>query len=185
MVIKKILWVLKGVIYKGFFKKFGALSYIGKPLILHGMSKVSIGDKVRIQPGLRMEVYTDNGSIDIGNNTSIGQNLHIISASKLIIGKNTTVSGNVFITNLEHDYKEIDLHILDQKSIIKETFIGENCFIGYGAVIQAGTVLGKQCIVGSNSVVKGEFPDYCVIAGVPARIIKRYNFETRQWERVY
>lgn len=53
-----------------------------------------------------------------------------------------------------------------------------------GAAIQAGTVLGKQCIVGANSVVRGTFPDYCVIAGVPAKIIRKYNAESHSWERV-
>lgn len=67
---------------------------------------------------------------------------------------------------------------------IKETKIGENCFIGIGVAIQAGTILGKQCVVGSNSVVRGEFPDYCVIVGAPARIVKKYNFETQRWEKI-
>jgi acetyltransferase-like isoleucine patch superfamily enzyme len=53
-----------------------------------------------------------------------------------------------------------------------------------GSAIMAGTRLGKQCIVGANSVVKGEFPDYCVIVGAPAKIVKKYNFETQEWEKV-
>ena len=69
--------------------------------------------------------------------------------------------------------------------IVKDTIIGENCFIGYGVAIQAGTKLGKQCIVGANAVVRGDFPDYSVIAGVPAKIIRKYNFDTKTWDRVY
>lgn len=53
-----------------------------------------------------------------------------------------------------------------------------------GVAIQAGTILGEQCIVGANSVVRGTFPDYCVIAGVPAKIIKIYNKESGEWVRV-
>lgn len=67
--------------------------------------------------------------------------------------------------------------------MVRHTEIGENCFIGYGAAIQAGTVLGRQCIVGANSVVRGEFPDYCVIVGAPARIVKRYNPVSGEWEK--
>ena len=52
-------------------------------------------------------------------------------------------------------------------------------------MIQSGTILGKQCIVGANSVVRGQFPDYCVIAGNPAKIIKKYNFNTRKWEKYH
>ena len=62
--------------------------------------------------------------------------------------------------------------------------IGENCFIGMGAAIMPGTVLGKQCVVGANSVVKGTFPDCCVIVGSPAKIVKKYNQQTQIWEKI-
>ena len=114
---------------------------------------------------------------------SIGQNLHIISGGILKIGKNTTISGNVLITNIDHEYKKIGRHILEQDLLIKETIIGENSFIGFGAVIQAGTILGKQCIVGSNSVIRGIYPAYSVIVGNPGKIVKKYNTETNEWER--
>lgn len=65
-----------------------------------------------------------------------------------------------------------------------DTKIGEGCFIGFGAVIQAGTILGRHSVVGANSVVKGEFPDYSVIVGVPAKVVKSYNIMTKKWERV-
>ena len=68
--------------------------------------------------------------------------------------------------------------------MVKETTIGENCFIGMGAAIMPGTVLGKQCVVGANSVVKGTFPDYCVIVGSPAKIVKKYNQHTQIWEKI-
>ena len=52
-----------------------------------------------------------------------------------------------------------------------------------GAAIMAGTVLGKQCVVGANAVVRGTFPDFCVIVGAPARIVKKYNPDTQKWEK--
>jgi len=101
----------------------------------------------------------------------------------LLIGANTTISGNVFVTNMDHDYTEIGKHILEQKHIVKETVIGENCFIGYGAVIQAGTKLGRHCVVGSNAVVRGEYPDYSIIVGVPAKIVKIFDFAQNEWSK--
>lgn len=184
MKLKKIIWAIRSLIYKLTFKKFGNFSYIAPPLILDGIKRVEIGNKVRIYPGLRLEVVGNEGEIEIKDNTSIGHNLHIISKGTLIIKENTTISGNVFITNLDHDYKEIGKHIMEQKHLVNDTIIGPNCFIGYGAVIQAGTILGEHCIVGSNSVVRGQFPNYCVIAGAPAKIIKKYNIETKKWERI-
>lgn len=127
----------------------------------------------------------EKGKIVISDDVSIGQNFHITSGGGLTlsIGAHTTISGNTFITNIDHAYQEIGSHILLQPHLCKNTKIGENCFIGYGVAIQAGTVLGKQCIVGANSVVRGNFPDYSVIVGAPARIVKRYNTNTNRWEK--
>ncbi len=180
----KIFWGIRGLVNKPFFAKFGKFSYLGKPIIIRGKSKISIGNKVRIYPGIRMEAI-DEGKIVIEDNVSIAQNFHVTAKSKLVIGKNTTILGNSFITDIDHDYENIDVHIMNQKMIVKKTEIGENCFIGYGAAIQAGTILGKQCIVGTNAVVRGTFPDYCVIVGAPAKIVKKYNTKTNEWEKFH
>lgn len=182
--LTKIWGLLRVFLYKLFFGKIGAFSYICKPTFLFNTRGIFIGNKVRIFPGVRMETH-NCGKIIIEDDVSIGQNFHITASGKnpVKIGKKSTISGNVFVTNIDHEYREIDVHVLKQPFIEKKTEIGENCFIGYGACIQAGTILGKQCIVGANSVVRGQFPDYCVIVGVPAKVVKQYNFETKQWER--
>ena len=102
----------------------------------------------------------------------------------LHIDDDVTISGNVLITNCDHDYKNIDVSILKQPLIPKKTVIGKGTFIGFGSVIQSGTLLGKHCIVGANSVVRGEFPDYSVLAGTPAKIIKIYNKKNKEWKLV-
>ncbi|WP_010182463.1 acyltransferase [Aquimarina agarilytica] len=182
--MKKFFWVIRGLVYKFYFGSFGFPSYIGKPLIIKKSRKIFIGKRVRIYPGVRLEVVSNNSAIVIRDNVSIGNNLHVVSNDdKLVINKDVTISANVFITNTEHNYQDISVHIMEQKLINKKTVIGENCFIGYGAVIQAGTILGKQCIVGANSVVRGDFPSYSVIVGAPARIVKRFNVETKKWQK--
>lgn len=182
MKYKKIIWGVFSLKYKLLFKKFGNLSYIGRPIMIEGYNKITIGDKVRIYPGMRAEVIGD-GKLIINENTSIGQNFHITSEGNLSIGKNTTISGNVFITNIDHNYTKYNTHILKQEHIVKDTQIGENCFIGYGASIQAGTILGNNCVVGTNAVVRGTFPDGSVIVGVPGKIIKQYNRKSGKWDR--
>ena len=179
----KLFWIIRAILYKPFFGKFGVVSYMGKPVFIKGCRKIFIGKNVRIFPNFRIETH-ENGRIVIEDNVAIGQNVHITSASDLFIGTNSTILANTFITNIDHEYEQIGKHILDQPTKIRETKIGENCFIGIGVAIQAGTILGKQCIVGSNSVVRGQFPDYCVIVGSPAKIVKKYNFTTQKWEKI-
>ena len=181
--MKRAVWTFRAIIYKAIFGKFLFPSYLGKPLFLKGTKNIFIGKKVRIFPNVRMEVHGKNSKITIEDDVGIAQNVHITSASNLVIGKSSTILANVFITNIDHDYQEICVNILKQKIIVKETSIGENCFIGIGAAIQAGTILGKQCVVGANSVVRGSFPDYSVIVGSPAKIVKRYNPDTKLWDK--
>lgn len=184
MNIKKLTWVLRACFY-GLITKVGLPSYIGSPIFVSRISGIRMGKRVRIYPGMRAEIETKESSITIGNDVSIGQGFHVVSYNDdLRIGSHVTISARVMITNCDHSYEELEKHILRQPLISKPTRIGDYCFIGYGAVIQAGTNLGKQCIVGANSVVRGDFPDYCVIAGVPAKVIKKYNQLSRQWEKV-
>lgn len=181
MQLRKICWFIRLLLIKPLFKKVGAYSYMGPTVSLLGTKRISIGNQVRIYPGARMETH-GLGEIIIGDNCSIAQNFHITSGkNKLVIGDKTTISGNVFITNIDHEYKNLNTHIMEQPMIYKETIIGENCFIGFGASIQAGTVLGKHCIVGTNAVVRGTFPDYSVIVGVPAKVVKHFDEETGEW----
>lgn len=183
MQICKLFWAFCTILRKWRFGKIGAMTYLGPPTILYGTKQIFLGNKVRIQPGCRLEAH-DTGKIVIRDNVSIGQNFHCTAKGELVIAKDTTILGNVFVTDIDHEYREIGTHILRQPMLVKKTEIGENCFIGYGACIQAGTILGKQCVVGANAVVRGEFPDYCVIVGAPGRVVKKYNPENGEWERV-
>lgn len=180
--IFRIYWLVVTQFLRLLVRKIGFTSYVGPPTCIYGGGGVLIGNKVRIFPGIRIETH-NKGQIIVADNVSIGQNFHIISSgSTLKIGTGTTISGNVFVTNIDHDYKLVNVPILDQTYIELETNIGSNCFIGYGAVIQAGTTLGSQCIIGSNSVVRGVFPDFSVIVGCPGKVVKRYRTELQSWE---
>ena len=176
-------WFFKTIFIRLLLPRIGPLSYVAGVIYVYGGWRVVIGNRVRIFPGLRIETHF-GGRILISNNVAIQQNFHITSAREdLKIGKDTTILGNVFITNIDHDYTELSKHILQQEYKVRTTEIGDNCFIGYGASIQAGTILGKQCVVGAGSVVRGVFPDYSVIVGAPARIVKRFNQETGLWQK--
>lgn len=180
----KYIWALRAIVYKPFFKHIGRMSYIGKPCFIEGCKRISIGNKTRIFPGIRMEAI-GTGEISIGENCAIEQNVHITAmGSNLIIGNNVTIAANTFITNLDHEYQDITKSVMDQGHILNETAIGDGCFLGYGVAIQAGTKLGKHCVVGTGAVIKGEFPDYSVIVGIPGRIVRLYDIVSQKWKKV-
>lgn len=180
----KVSWALRYALYSIFvFGRAGLPGYIGRPIFMMNPKQAYLGKKVRIFPGMRLEIH-NQGLVNIGNNIAIGQNLHLTCGESLKIGDGTIISGNVVVTDIEHNYEQVDVSVHDQGIKTKPTVIGENCFIGFGASIQPGTVLGKQCVVGANSVVKGVFPNYSVIVGSPAKAVKQLNNESLKWERL-
>jgi acetyltransferase-like isoleucine patch superfamily enzyme len=168
----RIFWFLRGILYKIFFGNFGNYSYIGKPLFIVNAKRIFIGDRVRIFPNLRIEAH-GNAKILIEDNVSIGHNLHVSAYSDLTIGSGTTIAGNVLIMSLIHDVVKKDTAYMDQPLRGKETIIGKNCLVGSNVCIMAGVNIGDQCIIASNSVATKSFEPYSVIAGNPAKIIKK------------
>lgn len=159
---------------------------IKKPILITP-KYISLGQYVRIRNGGRIEgvgKYLDvfyNPSIYIDDFVCIEQNVHLTCAESVYIGKNSAIAANVSITDIHHPYDNINLPIEKQNLVVKKVFIGEDCKIYNNAVILSGTIIGKHCTVGANSVVSGVFPDFCVIVGAPAKIIKRYSFEQQAW----
>lgn len=184
------LWSrIKMLFFRFRFKSIGKNVLIKKPLYITP-TFICIGDNVSIWPHCRIEgVFLYEGenfepSIIIGNNVSIQQNLHLTCARNINIGQHTAIAANVTITDIDHPYDDIHLPIERQHLRVSHVKIGEDCKIYNNAVILSGTQIGKHCVVGANSVVKGEFPDYCVIAGIPAKVIRKYNPILRMWEKM-
>ncbi|RJS45404.1 acyltransferase [Nocardioides cavernaquae] len=178
---KKGYWMVRAFILSPFFGALRMPSYMGPSLLLLHPRNFFIGRRVRILPGMRAESH-HGGKIYIHDNVAIGQSFHITAMGDLHIGEGTVISGFVMVTDIDHEYRDVDRPVLEQEYIHRRTDIGENCFVGMGARLQAGTTLGRGCIVGANAVVRGDFPDHCVIVGAPARIVKRFNADSRVWE---
>ena len=182
--MKTIGPAFRAIINKPFYGKLVLPAKLSKGIFVLGKKKIFIEKRFRIMDNYRIECHGD-GTIQIGENVSIGQNLHLVSGGKMLIGNNVTISGNVFISNLNHSFDEIDKHALNQKHEIKDVVIGDFSFIGYGACILPGVILGKNVIVGANAVVTKSVPDYSIVAGNPARI-RGYRFteeEIKEHER--
>ncbi len=122
-----------------------------------------------------------NPSIEIGDNTSFQQNAHITSAGILKIGKNCSFVADVLITNIDHDYSNLEEPKDKQKLIVNETIIGDNCFVGMRASIFPGVHIGNNVIIGTNAIVTHDVPPYSVVVGAPAKIIKKYDFDKKEW----
>lgn len=152
---------------------------------------IIIGNNISINNNCRIEGVFNHAGINydplitINDNVNIEQNLHLTCANKVIIGRDTAISANVTITDIIHPFENNGMIYKKQQLIVKEVLIDSNCLILNNSVILPGATIGCGCVIGANSVVKeGVYPDYCVLAGAPAKIIKRYNPATKNWEKV-
>jgi len=118
---------------------------------------------------------SDNAYVEIGENVFIGDYSTIrATRTSVTIGRDTLIAQNVKLVAMNHAFmrkdqliKEQDLD-LDKMGIV----IGEDCWVGAGAVILPGVTLGRGVVVGANAVVTKNVPDYAIVAGNPARILK-------------
>lgn len=161
-----ILWI-----EQFFWKNVSFPSFIGRPSIIIGRSRISIGHRVRILPFARIEAG-ESGNISIADNVSIGPSVNITSQGSIVIESGCTISANVFITDSDHTFEHPNISTMQQPNKSTHTIIERNCFIGANSVILAGTVLKKGTIVGANSTVRGVYGPGQTIAGSPARAIK-------------
>lgn len=181
---------LRGLCYRILYPRhFGAWNRISHPVRLTS-SSLYTGRGVKIYKNCRIEGIKAYAGIQyrpqivFRQGVSIEQNLHLTCAESVTIGEDTAIAANVTITDIHHPYNDIHTPIEHQSLQVAPVEIGAQCKIYNNVVITPGTQIGKHCTVGANSVVRGTFPDYCVIVGAPAHVIKRYNRATGQWENV-
>ena len=173
---------LNGILLKHFFLKCGTNLRVIKPLKIINLKRIIIGDDVRINYKAWIQVDNNqNGKIIIGSNSIIGHFNHIYAYKEIIIGANVLTADKVYISDCTHNYENINLPISLQEVKYKSSVhIGDNSWIGENVVI-LGAKIGKHCVIGANSVVTKDIPDYSVVAGIPARILKKYCFIECKW----
>jgi acetyltransferase-like isoleucine patch superfamily enzyme len=155
------------------------LAWFKKPFMVYGFynSKQSkFFNKTRISSSV---VFVDKANIDIHNNVWVGHYCLLDGIGGITIAEGVNIASHTCIYThssqnsirlegskfIEIPAEQRAGYIIDGVQIEEYTFIGTSC------VVLAGTKIGKGCIVGAGSVVKGNFPDYSVIRGNPAKIV--------------
>ena len=173
--------------------KFGKnLNLYGVPVIFKKKgSELNIGENCTIKSsflsnlvGLSQRTIivtrTEDAKINIGNNVGIS-GATIYARKGITIGDNTLIGGNVKILDNDFHPIEVEARNLDIKEKIgtRKIKIGRDCFIGANSLILKGVEIGDGSVVGAGSVVTGKFPSNVIIAGNPARVIKRLEREKK------
>ncbi len=110
------------------------------------------------------------GDVEIGDYTRIG--IHCTVIGPVRIGSNVNLAQGITITALNHNFSDITRRIDQQGISTQQVVIADDVWIGAGAVILPGVSIGSHVVVAAGAVVTSDVPDYCVVGGVPARILK-------------
>lgn len=171
----------KGLLLKGapvIFNKKGAELTIGNNVTIKSSF---LSNLVGLYSKTIIVTRAPGAYIRIGDNVGMS-GVTIYARKGIEIGENTAIGGNTKI--LDNDFHPIEAEtrnklLMDKNGgdsdlvPAKPIKIGRNCFIGCNAIILKGTELGDGCVVGAGAVVSGKFEANSVIAGNPARVIKK------------
>lgn len=201
LVIKKVVMLIRGFLTKPFLGKSKGTLFIGKKCDIRCKKKIRFLGSATIEDYTKIDALS-KGGIEIGNNFSIGRN-SIIECTGVLrelgesleIGENVGIAANAFIAvrgklkigndtifgpgvsihTENHNFGALDKPIRLQGATRKGVTIGNDCWIGSKVTILDGVNIGNNVIVAAGAVVNKDVPDYAVVGGVPAKIIKMRN----------
>ena len=179
---------IKDVLYRPRGVQLDENSYIFPPHRLFFRSHLWIGKNTVIRPDsyiCPLRTYRNqkfNSEISIGDSVYIGNHAFLVAIDSIRIDDACVLSEYVYITDNQHGFAPDGGLIMEQPLESKGPIhIGKQCFIGFRACIMPGVTLGEHCVVGANSVVTRSFPSYSMIAGAPAKLIKIYSLQLKEW----
>ena len=191
-----IYYKLSAIRYRNALRSLGKNSEIRFGSRFIGGKYMSFGDKFVLSTGAVFATYPsfggrdnpvklkEDGGIHIGNDVSANRNLTIYCADRVEIGNGVMMGSDILITDNDHGTDPTLPEFRSQPLITAPVKIGDGCWIGEKACILSGVEIGEHSIIAAGSVVTKSVPPYTIAAGVPARAIKRWNFDTKEWEKI-
>jgi acetyltransferase-like isoleucine patch superfamily enzyme len=176
--------------YRRVFGSFGNGSVLYPPTMIANPRFMHIGDRVMIRKGARLEAVLldpDNPpEIRIGNDVNIEQDVHIVAIGKIHIHDKISIAPRSTLLCSTHPFLDVDdpVKIGDRlEGAGSYIEIGEGSLLGVGSVVLMNVRIGRRVVVGSNSTVKKDVADDCVVAGSPAAVVRWYDREEGRWRR--
>jgi len=128
-------------------------------VINNGAGDVILGDRVRV--GIGSVII---GPVTMGNGSGLGQ--------------------HVFLSGFNHGFSDGSRNSSEQELDMRPTVVEDEAHIGANSVVVPGVTIGRRSQIGAGSVVTKDVPPFSVVVGNPARVIKRFNERTGNWEKV-
>lgn len=108
----------------------------------------------------------------VGDNTSIGERCYFRASGDIYIGKWCQIANNTIIVTTNHIINgELYYNNVENKKVV----IGDNVWIGAGALILPGVTIGNNSVIGAGAVVTKSVPKNVVVGGVPAKVLRNID----------
>lgn len=124
--------------------------------------------------GKNVNIETGAGfcpELHIGDNSGVGQDCKL--SGRIVIGKNVMMGPNCVMRTFSHAHDRIDIPMNQQGfEPEKVMYIGDDVWIGTNVVVLPGVNIGSHCIIGAGAIVTKDVPDYAIVGGNPAKIIR-------------
>ena len=172
------------------YAHIGSGTAIGFPRgAVFGERWISVGSNTLVAPYVSMSVGLPTMPppddwppvIEVGDRCTIGRGSWLVGGCGITIEDDVITGPNVYITDHNHDYENVDVPIWQgwpaKQAPVR---IGAGSWLGANVVVLPGADIGCNVTVAAGSVVRGTIPDRCVVAGAPARIVRRYD-EVEGW----
>ena len=164
------------------FHRFGDGSMISfPPTVIFGEGRIEIGEHTSIGPlaslSAGMPIHAEmrgDPIITIGDRCTLGKGIGIVGHERIELGDDIWTGHYVYITDQNHGYEDVSMPIGPQMWKDAPVSVGSGCWLGHGCVVLPGVEIGEHVAVAAGAVVTTDVPAFSVVAGVPARVIRRY-----------
>lgn len=161
----------------------GKGSFVHAPASLYNPKVIAIGSGTVIREHAWLNggrAQGDAVALKIGDGCYIGRFAHINAAAGVTIGDKVLIADRVYISDIDHEYRKPGLPVIGQGVCTKgPVVLKTGCWLGAGAVILSGVTVGRNAVVAANAVVTKDVPDFTVVGGVPAKVLKTIPQEPR------
>ncbi|GGO84108.1 sugar acetyltransferase [Wenjunlia tyrosinilytica] len=135
-----------------------------------------IGEQVTMSAGMLpgLELGPE-ARMRIGDGCVIGRGSHLVANHSIVLGPDVYCGPYVYITDENHSYDDPEQPVGKQWPRSEAVEIGSGSWLGSGAVVLPGARIGRNVVVAAGAVVRGTVPDHSVVAGAPAKVVRRYT----------
>ncbi|NJO77656.1 MAG: acyltransferase [Cyanobacteria bacterium RM1_2_2] len=189
-------YLLRKKFYQGLFQRTGSGLILGQGVVLRHPRRITLGDRVAIDDYTLLDasgageagmsfgndvivsrncvIQCKTDSLTLGNRVDIGCNTILSSGNGIFIGDSVLIAGNCYIGGGRYVTDRIDIPMMEQGVYSKgPVVIGNDVWLGAGAIVLDGVRIGKGCVVGAGALVTKELPDYSIAVGVPAQVVRK------------